>query len=62
MARKLLSALTLVAALAVVIGCKEDKPTPMNFDAKKAYEESQQKYSREKVGAGTSGATSPTKE
>ena len=53
MARKLLSALTLIAAIAVVVGCKEDKPTPMNFDAKKAYEESQQKYQKGNVGTGT---------
>lgn len=60
MARKLLSALTLVAAIAVVVGCKEDKPTPMNFDAKKAYEESQQQYQKDKgVGTGGAATTSP---
>jgi hypothetical protein len=29
--------LTLVAATFVIAGCKDDKPTPMNFDRTAAY-------------------------
>jgi hypothetical protein len=37
MFRKLFCVVSLAAVVAVVAGCKDDKPTSMNFDPKGAY-------------------------
>jgi hypothetical protein len=51
MYRKLLCAVSLLTVVAVVAGCKDDKPTSMNFDAKGAYS-TPKDYTK---GAGTGG-------
>jgi hypothetical protein len=58
MARKLVLVLSLVAAVAVITGCKDDKPTSMNIDTKNMYQQNQ-KY---KQSAGTAGGTATTTE
>ena len=60
MARKLVFALSLFAAAAVVTGCKDDKPTPMNIDTKSMYQQNQQNQQKYKQSAGTAGATTQT--
>jgi hypothetical protein len=56
MTRKVIGALSLMAAVVLFAGCK-DEPTSMNFDAKGAYS-GQQQYK----GKGTTGQESTSKE
>jgi hypothetical protein len=60
MARKLVFALSLVAAIAVVVGCKEEPKTSVNFDPKAGGYKGSEQY-KQNVGTGTT-ATTTTKE
>jgi len=53
MARKLVFALSLAAVIGLAAGCKEDTNTSMKFDAKNAYQQSQDKYNKEKGSTAT---------
>jgi hypothetical protein len=53
MKRHLLLAVSVAVAFGAVVGCKDDRPTPMQFDPSKANYTGQQKQY-------TKGATQPT--
>jgi hypothetical protein len=60
MKRKLVLTLSAAALLGAAIGCKDDRPTPMQFDPAKAnYTGQQQKYTKGTSNTTGDAATTP---